>query len=220
MNHSALHRFPHTACYFLMENSNFWDQKHVIYELPFKVFNKSSIVITLGIPAPQGWNIKILVYTASGWGFGPAHRLCIGKLETWINPSVSASVKEFSSISNLAASLPQSIWNLLQPPNTCGAFPQECIQTLAGCTPSFSCLPAFHQQLDQRWLIYANYQNMTFWLFRNHKALQRSGHILKDYFPNKRVLIASIQDAFWKETFISPQNILFNYWTNLSHHFL
>lgn len=170
-----VHRFPHTM---FLESSSFWDQKLIPYKLHFKAFNISSIVIMLRVPALQGWNTKIRVYTANGWGFLSRTQLCIGKLETWINPA-SASLKEFSSISNLAASLAQSIWNLQQPPDTWWVFPQECIQTLARCTPYFSCLLAFHQQLDQRWLIYANYQNMMFWFFRNHKALQGSGHILK-----------------------------------------
>lgn len=82
MNYAALHRFPHIVFYFLTENFNFCDQEHGTWKLHFKAFNTYLIVIILRIPALQGWNLKILVYTASRWGFGPGHHLCIGQLET------------------------------------------------------------------------------------------------------------------------------------------
>ena len=65
MSHAALHRFPKTRFYFLLENSNFGDQQLGAYELYFKAFNTSSIVIILRNPTLQGLSVKILVYTAS-----------------------------------------------------------------------------------------------------------------------------------------------------------
>lgn len=131
----------------LLQSSNFRDQELVPYELHFKEFITSSIVIMLRVPALQGWNIKIL-FTQLMDGVPARRHLCIGKPETWINPRSLCFFEGVNPISNLAASLAQSIWKFQQPPNTWRASAQECIQTLARCMPSFSCLLAFHQNLD------------------------------------------------------------------------
>ena len=60
----------HMLCF--LENSNFCNQKLTPYKIHFKAFI-SSRVIMLKDSALQEWTIKILVYTANGWGFGPGH---------------------------------------------------------------------------------------------------------------------------------------------------
>lgn len=60
----------HMLCF--LENSNFEIRNLHLTRFILKAFI-SSIVIVLKDSALQDWTIKILVYTANGWGFGPGH---------------------------------------------------------------------------------------------------------------------------------------------------